>query len=96
MSEKTLLKVASCRTVAIDKADMDAVLAKYRELGIHQTEEQILQAIRRMAQREAAKYGKKPLPGDWAISFWEAFRKIILGYTPDDAIALLGFDSRNV
>jgi hypothetical protein len=94
-SQKITMEIARYGTFEVDKADMDAILAKYRELGIRKTEEEIVRSVSGAFQREARGRRKKPFARGQMLAFWDFYRNKILTKSPEEVIALVGFDPRN-
>jgi hypothetical protein len=91
---KVWIKVPGRRKVAIDKVEMDAVLAKYRELGIRRTEENILASISKALKEFAAENPNDPLTDEKIITFWRLHKQSVLKTTLKEVVSLLGYDPR--
>jgi len=92
--DKAWIKVPSCRMFAIDRTEIKAVLDKYRELGIRETEETILEKVSRKLQEYALESQADSLTDEQVFAFWGAYKRSVFQHTPEEIIDLLGFDPR--
>jgi hypothetical protein len=94
MNNTIALKVPHFRTVDVDKAEMDAVLDKYRGLGIHETEEKTIDSIFQKLQAEAADLHLDSFDDTAVLGFWDAYRRTVQRLTPEEVTARVGCDPR--
>jgi len=94
IEEKTLLTVPCTRYVAINKTEMDAVLSKFRELGVRTTEEKIASCIFKHLREIAAENNRLEFTNEDVHAIWNRYRKAVLKLSPQKIMELAGFDPR--
>jgi hypothetical protein len=90
--EETLLAVPSIRYAAINKSEMNALLDKYRELGIRTTEEKITSYIFNHLQKVALENDKHAFTDEEIYALWKRYKRTVFKLTPEKIIKLAGFD----
>jgi hypothetical protein len=89
---KAWLKVPGCRKVAVNKSEMDAVVDKYRELGIRATSESLISQITNGYRDMPIKERRASFTGEKVAALWDRFKEAVFRHTPEEITDLLGFD----